>query len=68
MSNILVRIEWTLDIPEEDLVAMVGRPDDGGPEWYGEAGEQAAAYVEDDLHGALEKYGHAYPPEVTDVT
>lgn len=64
MSNCLVRLRWTLDIPEEKLAQLVGQPDDGSEEWHQQSGDKAKAYVEDNLMDAISEYGHRYEPDV----
>lgn len=64
MSNTLVTVRWTLDIPEDKLAELVGRPDDDTDEWWQESGEKAAEYVRDNIMDALERYGQAYEPDV----
>lgn len=48
MSNMLVSLDFTLDLPAEAIEKITGRPDDGSDSWYAESGEKVRAAVEDE--------------------
>jgi hypothetical protein len=52
--NALVQIRWTIDIPEERLVKLVGRPDDGSDKWFEASGDAAEEWVRDNIIECLE--------------
>jgi hypothetical protein len=54
MSNALLHMRFTLDIPEEKLEALVGRPDDGSDDWFAESAAKAEEWARDDIRGALD--------------
>ena len=45
MSNALARVTYRLDVPEEVLEKLVGRPDDDSEEWY----QESLARLEEEL-------------------
>lgn len=47
MSNVLVGIRGTIDVPERKLEERVGRPDDDSDEWYEEACRKAEELCEE---------------------
>lgn len=65
MSNALVQIRWTLDIPETKLVTLMGRPDDDSDDWYQESAGKAEEYVRENIMDAIGNYGHIYEPDVS---
>lgn len=61
MSNALVDVRFTLDIPEGKLEELVGRPDDGSDRWYEESFDRAEEYVRDNLPEAIERHALGEP-------
>lgn len=61
MSNMLVRVEFTVNVSEEACERLVGRPDDGSQEWHEAAWDAAEKAVDDDPMHYLESSG---PPDV----
>jgi hypothetical protein len=61
MSNALVRVWFTLDIPEGRLEELVGRPDDDSDGWYEEAWTRAEEYVRDNLIEAIGRHALGEP-------
>lgn len=61
MSNALVRVQFTVDVPEGKLEQLVGRPDDESQAWHEEAAEKAEEAVSEDVMAYLEYAGE---PEV----
>jgi hypothetical protein len=64
MTNHLIHVRFTLDVTEEKLAALMGRPDDGTDGWHEESYGKAIQYVEDNLMDAIDQYGQVYEPEV----
>jgi len=54
MSNELVHLNFTLDIPEEVCEKLIGRPDDGSDDYYQEIAEKLQAAVADEPSRFLE--------------
>jgi hypothetical protein len=61
MSNVLVHVTYVVDVPEEKVAALVGRPDDESQGWWEKASDRACDWVRDNLPDVLESTGE---PEV----
>lgn len=54
MTNVLVTVRFTVDVSEERVEGLVGRPDDSSDDWYSDAYQAAQDWVADNLPVALE--------------
>lgn len=54
--NALADVHFKLDIPEDKLAELVGRPDDDSDGWRQEACEAAEEWIRNYTPEALEKY------------
>lgn len=63
MSNIIYSLRYSVDLPEDFLEGLVGRPDDESDEWYEQAGQAGEDYVRDNPLEAIEHFS-ADEPEV----
>jgi hypothetical protein len=61
MTNVLVDVWFTVDVPEDRVLKLVGRPDDDSQEWYEAAGIAAGEWVRDNMMDALDL---AEPPDI----
>jgi hypothetical protein len=61
MSNMLVDVSFTVDIPRDKMAELVGRADDGSNGWWEQGTAKAIEYVRDDPMGAIEQYSHDEP-------
>lgn len=54
MTNVLVSVRFTVDVPESRVEILMGRADDDSEEYWQDAVEKAAEWVSDNLPDALE--------------
>jgi hypothetical protein len=64
MSNALISVRFTVDVPEEKLADIAATPDDGTDSWYEEAAVAAEEWVRDNPMDAIERYGQKHEPTV----
>lgn len=57
MTNILVHLAFTVDVPEERIAALMGKPDDDSDAYYEAATYKAEEWVRDNLRDALDLTG-----------
>ena len=57
MSNVLVHVSFTVDVSEERITRLMGRPDDDSDGYYENATYKAEEWVRDNLPDALESAG-----------
>jgi hypothetical protein len=57
MSNVLVDVRFTVDVPKERVESLMGRPDDDSEAYWQQAADKAAGWVRDNLADALELAG-----------
>jgi hypothetical protein len=55
--NALVKVEFTLDLPEDLVAKIIGRADDGTDSYYQHAAKKVESAVLDDIMGYLEYAG-----------
>jgi hypothetical protein len=65
MSNALVDLRFTLDIPEDKVEKIAGRPDDGSQEWHEHAWQAVEDWVQDNAPDAMEFVSDEPDVEVT---
>lgn len=61
MSNVLVDVRFTVDVPKSKVESLMGRPDDDSEDYWQGAAGKAIDWVRDNLPEALELAGE---PEV----
>jgi hypothetical protein len=52
--NALVSLRFTIDVPEDVIERLMGRPDDDSDGYYESASHKAEEWVSDDLMRAIE--------------
>jgi hypothetical protein len=54
MTNVLVQVRFTVDVQEERIASLVGRPDDDSDAYYEQACAKASEWVAENLPVALD--------------